>query len=147
MEAEAARRLHRLLVELMALGHQKFFRAWHKYDAAGGLKKNQMKLVALLFHEGVRTATELSSKLDLEKGSLTSLLDSLEQRGLIRRSINPRDRRQTLVSLTVEGRRHMEKTIEAHQAILMQNLKDADAAEIERLIASLEVAVGIMRKL
>ncbi|MGB9886052.1 MAG: MarR family winged helix-turn-helix transcriptional regulator [Moorellales bacterium] len=148
MDQDKARRLHALLVELMSLCHQKFLRAWHKHDAAcSGLKKNQIKLVAVLYHEGAHTATELSHKLDLEKGSLTTLLDGLEQQGLVRRQTNPRDRRQTLISLTVQGRRQMEAAVQAHQAILLQTLEGKDPAEIERLIDSLGTAVSIMRQL
>lgn len=39
------------------------------------------------------------------KSTLTSLLDRLEERGLIRRDVHPEDRRSFVVSLTPRGRK------------------------------------------
>ncbi|MCA9752133.1 MAG: MarR family transcriptional regulator [Gemmatimonadetes bacterium] len=49
--------------------------------------------------------SELSSVFGHRKSTLTSLLDRLEERGLIRRDVHPGDRRSFVVSLTPRGRK------------------------------------------
>ena len=50
------------------------------------------------------TPHEIGAHLHLTSGSVTSVLDSLEKRGLIRRSPHPEDRRKVSVGITDEGR-------------------------------------------
>lgn len=50
------------------------------------------------------TQVELASRLGLDASSLVRQVDLLEQRGLISRKIDPRDRRLRRICLTEEGR-------------------------------------------
>src|SRR6185437_3757854 len=50
------------------------------------------------------TMQELARLLDLDKSSVTGLVDRAERRGLVARAPSPVDRRATLVRLTDEGR-------------------------------------------
>jgi DNA-binding MarR family transcriptional regulator len=47
---------------------------------------------------------ELARHLGLDKSSMTGLVDRAERRGLVRRTVSPRDRRGVQVSLTEQGR-------------------------------------------
>lgn len=148
VEREFARELHSLLIEFTGLYHQKIFCAFRSLEGSDlRLKKNQDKIVAFLYQGGQVTPSVLSRKLDLEKGSLTTLLDSLEEMGFVVRQGDPRDRRKTLVSLTDRGRAHMEKVIARHQEILLNILKKLERRDVEELIASLKRAVEILRRL
>lgn len=53
---------------------------------------------------GPLTPNEISAHLHLTSGSVTSLLDGLEGRDLVRREQHPDDRRKVLVSITPAGR-------------------------------------------
>jgi DNA-binding MarR family transcriptional regulator len=64
-------------------------------------------------------------------GSMTSLLDTLERRGLVRRQPHPSDRRQLLVHLTDEGQALVDNflpEIVAVQTALVAGLSEADRA-------------------
>jgi DNA-binding MarR family transcriptional regulator len=148
VDKELARELHSILIKFMGLHHQKFLHAFRAGASCGTkLKKNQEKLIAFLYFEGPATPSELSRKLDLEKGSLTTLLDSLEEIKFVVRVETPSDRRKTLVLLTERGKAHMEGVMAEHQGILLNILKKLDRPDVEELIANLRRAVEIIERL
>ena len=51
----------------------------------------------------------IGERLLVTRGTVTGLLDSLEKRGLVRRTPHPRDRRMLLVELTADARPLMRK--------------------------------------
>ena len=67
------------------------------------LSQQQVELICAVITRGAVGMTELGSLLHVEKSNLSNLVDRLEQRGLVVRSRDPRDRRATRVSLTSEG--------------------------------------------
>nr|WP_277998890.1 MarR family transcriptional regulator [Moorella sulfitireducens] len=128
--------------------HQKFLCAYRAGASCGiRLKKNQEKLISFLYCEGQTTPSELSKKLDLEKGGVTTLLDSLEEIGFIARMDAPGDRRKTLVVLTGQGKAHMEKVMTEQQEILLNILKQLKRSEVEDLIENLRRATEIIERL
>lgn len=88
------------------------YRSWRGIDAAYdkiaarcGVTSNIMNILTLLYkHRKPMTQNELSKELYLTKQTVTSVLDSLEKRGLVTRSIAEGDRRSRIVTLTDEGR-------------------------------------------
>lgn len=74
-------------------------------DAGRGhkLSQQQVELVCAVIVRGSVGMTELGSVMHAEKSSLSNLVDRLEQRGLVARTRDPRDRRATRVSLTSAG--------------------------------------------
>lgn len=55
------------------------------------------------------TQEELAEYFNLDKGRMARSLASLEERNLIKRGVNERDRRQKLVTLTREGEKLVQK--------------------------------------
>jgi DNA-binding MarR family transcriptional regulator len=62
-------------------------------------------VLAALTAEPGRTQLALAHDLGLDKTTLTSLLDRLEARGLVVRSLDPHDRRARIPEVTETGRR------------------------------------------
>lgn len=81
----ACRRLHAAIDQLDA-----------KAASAAGISRNDLRCLNRLEH-GPLTPKAIGQHLGLTSGSITALLDRLEQRGLIRRSPHPDDRRAVLV--------------------------------------------------
>ena len=74
-------------------------------------KSNPMRMLvmnALYSYGGSMTPTELSKYVYRSKHSITSLIDTLEGQGLVRREPNPDDRRSIKIYLTPQGRQFFE---------------------------------------
>ena len=54
---------------------------------------------------GEISMTELCSKLNIEKGSLTSMIDDLSDKGYVYREKNLKDRRKYMIIITEEGKK------------------------------------------
>lgn len=68
-----------------------------------GLTYPQFLVMVALWSQEGRTVKELGEALFLDSSTLTPLLKRLEAAGLIRRSRNPEDERQVLLSVTEQG--------------------------------------------
>jgi DNA-binding MarR family transcriptional regulator len=66
-------------------------------SAAGGL------VLGVLRDRGQMSPSELSDRLIVTRATVTGVLDSLEQRGFVRRSAHPVDRRSLVVEITPAG--------------------------------------------
>jgi DNA-binding MarR family transcriptional regulator len=80
-----------------------------------------------------RSPSEISAALLVSSGTLTSRLDRLEGKGLIRRVPHPSDRRSTQVELTEVGRRAVDAAISRHVANEQEMLETLSAREREQL--------------
>ena len=67
-----------------------------------GLGITDMKAVSALMQEGAMTAGQLSLRLSLTTGAVTSLIDRLERHGFVRREPDPKDRRKVIVAVNYE---------------------------------------------
>ncbi|MGI8701753.1 MAG: MarR family winged helix-turn-helix transcriptional regulator [Nocardioidaceae bacterium] len=86
---------------------------------------SQLRVMSLIdMHEAIRPS-ELADHLHISPRSVTEVVDSLEQRGLVRRDSDPDDRRASLISLTGEG------------AALSDAVRAARAAEAETVFGRL----------
>ncbi len=54
-----------------------------------------------------RTAAAVTAYLGLTKGTVSQTLKALESKGLIRKQVDPKDRRSNRLALTPRGRRHL----------------------------------------
>ena len=75
-------------------------------------------LYELAHREGL-TAADLCRDLGLDAGYLSRILKTFDQRGLITRSVSPRDARQTLLALTPAGHAAFEPLDRASQADIL----------------------------
>ena len=69
-----------------------------------GLCLTDFMILEALLHKGPLTISAIGEKLLLASASMTSAIDRLEQRDLVRRTASAEDRRVRLIELTDDGR-------------------------------------------
>ena len=104
MKEERIKETVKLQFDMIHLFHKNFARAFHKTGSGSyNLNKNQNKAILIIGAVSEIMPTTLGRCLDLQKGSLTSMIDALEKEELVYRRGDPSDRRKILVSLTEKG--------------------------------------------
>jgi DNA-binding MarR family transcriptional regulator len=91
-----------------------------------------------------RSAGELMRESHVTSGAITNRIDRLEQRGWVRRDVDPADRRQVLVSLTPEGLQRAAHVIATKNQTEQRVFAGADRVLLERLTADLRTLLASM---
>ncbi|MGZ4594674.1 MAG: MarR family winged helix-turn-helix transcriptional regulator [Actinomycetes bacterium] len=89
--------------------------------------------------------TTIAERLIVTTASTTSLLDTLERRGLVTRQADPDDRRRLLVSLTDEGRQVVDEflpEVVALQTAVMAGLSEGERQRLLRSLAAIRQAIA-----
>lgn len=84
------------------------------------------------------TAGEIGAAVHITSGSITSLVDTLESKGLARRFADPDDRRKVLIDVTPEGEALLDEALPRVQVRARQLMDGLSPAEQRRFIALLE---------
>jgi DNA-binding MarR family transcriptional regulator len=120
----------------------------HQEEVFGrfGLNRGDVGVLsALRIAENNRLSpTQLFKGLMLSSAGITSRLDRLEERGLVRRERHPNDRRGVLVELTDEGRVVLEQAVRANtdaERELMAGLDEAEARQLAELLKKMLAAL------
>ncbi|MDX2230285.1 MAG: MarR family transcriptional regulator [Leptolyngbyaceae cyanobacterium bins.349] len=119
----------------------KTYQAFYTYDDAHvrqlGLTMPQFDVIATLGNTPGMMMSQLAEKTLVTKGTLTGIVDRLEQKGLVRREVPPDNRRCFIVLLTPAGQQLFEDIFPAHIDYLKQRLSSLSDTEIEQLQANL----------
>src|SRR5271154_818670 len=97
---------------------------------AQGLGLSDFMVLEVLLHKGPLTISAIGEKVLLASASMTSAIDRLEKRGLVRRRTCNSDRRIRLVELTCEGKGFIAEIYARHEKDL--ELVTAGLTEEER---------------
>ena len=93
------------VVHELARTYQAFEQFASQHIRQLGLTPPQFDVVATLGHSKGMNCKELSDRTLITKGTLTGVIDRLEDKGLVTRTMQPNDRRSVFVSLTQHGER------------------------------------------
>lgn len=109
-----------------------------------GLNPTEFAVLELLYHKGDQPLQQIGGKILLASGSITYVVDKLEQRGLLQRKACPNDRRVTYAQITQAGKECMENIFPEHEARiheLMMGLSEEEKDEAIVLLKKLGLAV------
>jgi len=106
------------------------------------LSDSQLAALAAL-EKHTMTPGELAEHEKVQPPSITRVIASLEERGLIQRMPHPSDRRQVVLTVTVQGRDVVRQVRQLREAWLARRLSDLTPTEQ----AVLKEAVPILEKL
>lgn len=121
-------RLDRRAADLQAL-IQDILERFHSVNATAAngphvaLNMQELRVVEFLGNEGPRMMRQLAEYLTVAVNSMTSIADSLEQKGLVRRQRSDEDRRVVRVELTDSGRDIHHSLTEVHLQLFRTMLR------------------------
>ncbi len=119
----------------------KTYQAFYAYDDAHirqlGLTMPQFDVIATLGNTPGMMMSQLAEKTLVTKGTLTGIVDRLEQKGLVRREVPPDNRRSFIVLLTPAGQQLFDEIFPTHIAYLKERLQPLSEAEMTALQSSL----------
>jgi MarR family 2-MHQ and catechol resistance regulon transcriptional repressor len=109
-----------------------------------GLNPTEFAVLELLYHKGDQPLQQIGGKILLASGSITYVVDKLEQKGFLRRIGCPKDRRVTYAQITEEGKKLIEDMFPEHsQRIheLMGALEPEEKQQVIELLKKLGLSV------
>ncbi|NOZ79979.1 MAG: MarR family transcriptional regulator [Acidobacteria bacterium] len=98
-----------------------------------GLTTTQLGVLEALLHLGPMAQCELATKQLKSPANLTTVVDNLERRGLVRRRRDPGDRRRSIVELTPEGEELIAGVFPRHAEAVARELSVLSPAEQDQL--------------
>lgn len=97
------------------------------------LRVRSYSVLAMACSDSEPSQRELADFLRLDPSQIVSLVDALEQRGLVFRTTDPRDRRSKVIRPTAAGRRLHKRAAAAVRAAEDTSLAQLDGAERDQL--------------
>lgn len=101
------------------------------------LKIRSYAVLSLACSGAAPSQRELAEFLLLDPSQIVALVDGLEQRGLVKRETDPRDRRSKVIRGTAKGRRLLTQAAAATQQAeeqAMQDLTTSERAQLRELL-------------
>lgn len=114
--------------------------------AAGdlGITQAEAHVLAQLARHGPTPIATLHREFGRKRSTLTNIVDRLEDRKLVRRELNPDDRRSFVVHLTEPGARAAKcviQVLDELEAEVRAQVTDSDLAGLDAVAAALATAV------
>ena len=112
---------------------------------SGYARSDWQTLSALAFSDGPVATLELSRRMAVQWPTLVRTLKILETEGLIRRDVDPEDRRSRLVSITSAGRQlvdHMQAVLDPCRKRVLAGFQDEELQTAKRLLDQLFEILG-----
>jgi MarR family transcriptional regulator, 2-MHQ and catechol-resistance regulon repressor len=120
----------------------KAFRAAAKYLYAGleetGIDDTDFRILEALLNKGPLPVNTIGPKVYLTPGAISTAVDRLVERGLVRRAESPEDRRVRVVSLTEKGKELIAPIFRKHAAEIRKVFADASPKELRAFEATLK---------
>jgi DNA-binding MarR family transcriptional regulator len=104
--------------------------------ARNGIAFKQYFYLRALLEEDRISQIELSERVGMNRATVTSVVDTMEREGLVRRIADPNDRRVYLIALTPKGRKlraPIMETIASIQTAASAGLSARELAEFRRI--------------
>ena len=102
-------------------------------------------VLEMLLHKGPQPVNEIGRRIELTSGAITTAVDRLESRGLVKREAHPSDRRARIVRLTAAGKERAAKIFAGHKAAMdlaASGLSKTERATLIELLKKLGTSAG-----
>ncbi|UPO88755.1 MarR family transcriptional regulator [Niallia sp. Man26] len=99
-----------------------------------GLNPTEFAVLELLYHKGDQPLQQIGGKILLASGSITYVVDKLEEKGYLKRVACPTDRRVTIASITDSGKEMIETIFPSHEQRIHDLMSELSTEEKETVI-------------
>jgi DNA-binding MarR family transcriptional regulator len=109
-----------------------------------GITQAEAHVLVQLVRRGPISIAALHREFGTKRSTLTNVLDRLEGRGLVRRDLNPKDRRSFTVHLTRTGAsrgRRLARVVDELEAVVRDALDERDVRGVQAAVEALANAV------
>jgi len=106
------------------------------------LNITEFSVLEVLYHRGQQTIQQIGSSILISSSSMTYVIDKLEQRGLLRRSPCPNDRRVIHVVMTPEGTGLMDEIMPKHHEMvdnMFDSLSEDERQQLTEVLKKIKV--------
>lgn len=148
MKKELVKQLNQLFFEYITLYHQKVGFIFTLDDKSEPkCNKNQKKALFVIKKQNRIIQTELGKCMDLSKGALTTLLDSLEEVGFVIRVDDENDRRKKWIELTDDGMKYTNSKLKFYEEQLFNIVDETKEIEVLNAVENLKQIITFIEKL
>ncbi|TDL67470.1 MarR family transcriptional regulator [Rhodococcus qingshengii] len=102
------------------------------------LSITEFSVLEVLFYQGKQTIQQIGNRILITSGSMTYVIDKLEQKGVIKRNDCREDRRVIHITLTAEGMEMMENIMPKYQEMVDSFFWDLTDDESQLVVNSLK---------
>lgn len=102
------------------------------------LNITEFSVLESLYLKGKQTIQQIGNTILISSGSMTYVIDKLEQKGLLNRNNCPNDRRAIHVTLTTDGMDLMNKILPKHQKFIDSMFGSLNSEEEETVVKLLK---------
>jgi len=136
----AENRIYLALMEALAKAHHKFslFDAEIHRLSASGLTAPQAKVIFCLGDTDGLTCSEITERTLITKGTLTGVIDRLEEKGLVQRWSDGDDARRIIVDLTRLGERVYQREYPRYLAQMIPRFESLSVRDLQQATALLD---------
>lgn len=110
----------------------------NKYIAEQGLNPTEFAVLELLYHKGDQPLQQIGGKILLASGSITYVVDKLEQKEYLMRIACKNDRRVTFARITEKGKAFIEEIFPEHEKRIDEIMSVITPEEKETVIELLK---------
>ena len=110
----------------------KVFHDFKPETGSYGLNRTHIKALMIIHTSHQPHMTHVCHRMDMEKGSLTPVIDSLIESGLVERRRNPNDRRKIDLSLTDKGTELVLTNLQRVHEHILKKLARLPKEEVQR---------------
>ena len=118
---------------LTRFAHRMFVKVLAIKLAPHGISTGQWSILRVLWEEEDLSQVEVAQRMNVEKASITSVLNQMARKGLVSKRLNRDDRRKIKIALTVKGRQLKDELLPYTTQITNIATRDIKAADLDRL--------------
>ena len=114
-----------------------------KFISDKNVNKTQLRALTFIKNYGAINMTELCNMLNIEKGSLTTMIDDLVEKGYVERGNDKKDRRRYIIVMTEAGDVLSDNFMTYLKGSLEQKMERIGMDKMSSLVGSMENIINI----